>query len=127
MMPNRGPPGQPPSAVSERGATTRDERDSVGEHEVEVEPARKVAYLALDCCAHRGRELHVTVHGGDPQLTGSAVGGGIDLPHQPVVVEDQQREIASAARGCRLEHLELVVEVEDLGHPLAIVEQPVER
>ena len=57
---------------------------------------------------------------------GLAVGGRVELPHQPVAVEDRQREVAPAALGRRLVHLERVLELEQLLGPHAIVDEPVE-
>jgi hypothetical protein len=51
---------------------------------------------------------------------------GVELAHQPVAVQDRQREVPPAALGGRLVHLELVVELEELDGALAVVDQPVE-
>ena len=63
----------------------------------------------------------------DPQHGGLAVGGGVELPDQTIVVEDRQGEVAPAALGRGLVHLERVLEVEQLLGADAIVDEPVER
>ncbi len=42
-------------------------------------------------------------------------------------MQDRQRPVAPAAGGLRLVHLELVVELEQLAHPLAVEDEPVQR
>ena len=46
---------------------------------------------------------------------GLAVGGGVDLPDQPVVVQDRQREVAPTSLGLRLVHLQHVLVLEQVG------------
>ena len=72
------------------------------------------------------RERHVLVDRVDPQHPGLAVGGGVELAHQPVAVQDRQREVPPAPLGGGLVHLQLVVELEELDGALAVVDQPVE-
>ena len=55
------------------------------------------------------------------------VGGGVDLSDQAVPVQDRHRPVAPPPLRRRLVHLELVVELEDLGHALAVEDEPVER
>ena len=79
---------------------------------------------ALRSAAEKGAVL---VHRVDPQHSRRQVGGGVDLPDQAVTVQDRQRPVAPPPLGHRLVHLELVVELEQLGHPLAVEHQPVQR
>nr|WP_069111783.1 hypothetical protein [Jiangella alba] len=65
--------------------------------------------------------------GVDAQGAGPAVRRRVDLADQPVAVQDGQREVAPAALRDRLEHLQLVVELEQLGHAPAVVDEAVER
>ena len=83
--------------------------------------------LAVDRGRHGLAERHVPVDRADEQHAGLAVGPGVELPDQPVAVQDREGVVAPPALGGRLVHLEVVVELEDLGHPLAVVQQPVER
>ena len=58
---------------------------------------------------------------------GLAVGRGVDLPDQPVVVEHREGEVAPAALGRGLVHLEGVLELEQLLRAAPVVDEPVER
>ena len=62
-----------------------------------------------------------------PQHGGLAVGGGVDLPDQPVVVEHREGVVAPAALGRGLVHLEGVLELEQLLRAAPVVDEPVER
>ena len=62
----------------------------------------------------------------DPQYPGLAVGDGVELAHQPVAVKNRQRKITPSALRSGLVHLQLVVELKELDHALAVVYQPVE-
>ena len=42
---------------------------------------------------------HVLVDRVDPMHPGLAVGGGVELSHQPVAVQDRQREVPPTALG----------------------------
>ena len=55
----------------------------------------------------------------------SAVASSLPTSRSPE--QDRHRPVAPAPLGGRLVHLQLVVELEQLGHPLAVVDQPVER
>ena len=55
------------------------------------------------------------------------VGEGVDLPDQPVVVEDREREVAPAPLRRGLVHLEGVLELEQLLGASPVVDEPVER
>ena len=94
-----------------------------------VRPSQRAR--SASCGPHPGRhgrrEGNVLVDGVDAQHAGCAVGGGVDLPDQAVTVEDGKRPVAPAPGGGRLVHLQLVVELEQLGHPLAVEHQPVQR
>jgi hypothetical protein len=63
----------------------------------------------------------------DPEHPGLAVGEGVELARQLVPGQDRQREVPPPAPGRGLVHLQLVLEAEQFGHPLAVVDQPVER
>lgn len=63
----------------------------------------------------------------DAQHARGTVRRGVDLPDQTVIVQDGKRPVAPAPGGGRLVHLELVVELEQLGHPFAVEDQAVQR
>ena len=63
----------------------------------------------------------------DAQHALGGIGGGVELPDQPVAVEDRQRVVAPDPLLDGLVHLEQVVELEELVEPLAVLDQPVER
>ncbi len=71
-------------------------------------------------------EGHVLVDGPDPEHPGFSVCCGVELSNQPVAVQDRQCEVPLTALGSGLVHLELVVELEELDHALAVVYQPIE-
>src|ERR1051325_10673160 len=92
-----------------------------------AEPRGEIVQLGLHCLRHRARELHVLVdrvHAEDARL---AVGGRVELPDQAVAVENREGEVAPAALGRRLVHLERVFEVEELLRADAVVDETVER
>ena len=64
---------------------------------------------------------------GSRRHPGFAVGGGVELAHQPVVIKDRQCEVPPPALGGWLVHLQLVVEFEQLDGALAVMDEPVER
>ena len=72
-------------------------------------------------------EADVLVDGVDDEGAGLAVGLGVELPDEPVVVEDRQREVAPAAFVLGLVHLEDVLEAPELLGADAVVDEPVER
>ena len=55
------------------------------------------------------------------------LGGGVDLADQLVAVEHRHRPVAPDPLVGWLVHLQLVVEVEQVRHPLAVEDQPVQR
>jgi len=71
----------------------------MGQREVQLEPVSQVLDLATDGRGHGLGERDVLVDGLDLQDPGLAVGGGIELAHQPVVVQDRQREVSPPALG----------------------------
>ena len=79
-------------------------------------PSHEARSSSSACTAlrHRAREAHVLVDRVHPQDGGLAVGGGVDLPDQPVLVEHREGEVAPAALGRGLVHLEGVLELEQL-------------
>jgi hypothetical protein len=88
---------------------------------------RQVGDLGVDGLGRLRGPREVLVQGVDPQDPGLAVGGSVELADQPVAVEHRQREVAPPALGDGLVHLQLIVELEQLGHALAVVDEPVER
>src|SRR5271163_4996381 len=96
------------------------------QREVQAEPVRQVLDLTVDGRGHDLGEGDVLVDRVDPQHPGFAVGGGVELAHQLVGVQDRQREISPPALGRGLVHLQLVVELKKLDGPLAVMYQPVE-
>ncbi len=77
--------------------------------------------LAVDRCRHRLAERHVLVDRRDRQHPCLAVGPGVELSDQPVAVQDREGVVAPPTLGGGLVHLEDVVELEDVVHPLAVV------
>ena len=67
------------------------------------------------------------MHRVDPEHALGRLGGRVELPDQPVAVEDRERVVAPDPLLDRLVHLEQVVELEELVEPLAVLDQPVER
>ena len=63
--------------------------NSTGQREVHFEPASEVLDLAIHCGGHGLVEGHVLVDRVDPQHPGLAVGGGVELPDEPVAVQDR--------------------------------------
>jgi hypothetical protein len=63
----------------------------------------------------------------DPEHSGFAVSGGVELTHQLIPGQDRQREVPPPALGRGLVHLQLVVELKKLHGALAVVDKPVER
>ena len=100
---------------------------SLGVHDLEAEPAREV----LDLGGHRvpglGGARLVLVHRVDPEHALGRLGGGVELPDQPVAVQDRQRVVAPDPLLDGLVHLQQVVELEELVEPLAVLDQAVER
>jgi hypothetical protein len=72
---------------------------------------RQVLDLEVDGGSHGLAEGHDLVERVDPEPAGVAVGGGVELAHQPIAVQHRQREVPPPALGRRLVHLELVVEL----------------
>jgi len=72
-----------------RGRLGRSGTHSTGQREVQFEPVSQVLDLAIHCGGHGPVEGHVLVDRVDPQHPGVAVGGGVELPHQPVAVQDR--------------------------------------
>jgi hypothetical protein len=62
---------------------------STGQREVQFEPVSQVVDLAIHGGGHGPVEGHVLVDRVDPQHPGFAVGGGVELSHQPVAVQDR--------------------------------------
>jgi hypothetical protein len=62
---------------------------SIGQREVQLELVSQVLDLATDGFGRRLAERNVLVDCMDPQHPGFAVGGGIELAHQPVAVQDR--------------------------------------
>jgi hypothetical protein len=75
----------------------------------------------------RAGEAYVRMDSVYPQHRGLAIGGGVDLADQPVVVEDGQCEEPPAPLGLRLVHLQIELELEQFHGADPIVDQPVER
>ena len=67
------------------------------------------------------------MHGVDLEDSGAPIGLRVELPDQPVAVQDRQCVVAPPALRGRLVHLQDVVELEELAHPPAVGEEPVER
>ena len=67
------------------------------------------------------------MHSAEAEPSRVPFGGGVDLADQLVAVQDRQGPVAEPALRLRLVHLELVVELEQLRHPLAVENQAVER
>ncbi len=61
------------------------------------------------------------------QLACLVVGARVDLPDQPVAVQHRQGVVPPAPFRLRLVHLQRVVEAQQIGHPLAVLQQYVER
>src|SRR6188474_2703568 len=104
-----------------------DEMPSGVHHLPQAEPGREVVELRPDVLRDRLREPHVLVDRVHSEDAGVTVGEGIDLPDEPVVVENRQREVAPAPLRRRLVHLERVLEVEQLLRTRPVVDEPVER
>ena len=81
----------------------------------------------MHALGHRPAEADVLVDRVHPQPRILPVGDSVQLPDQPVMVEDRQRKVAPASLGRGLVHLQLVLEVEQLLCADAVVDQPVER
>src|SRR5690242_9341398 len=74
--------------------------------DLQAEPLRQILDLGAHRLCDRLREPHVLVdrvHAQDARLP---VGDGVQLPDQAVAVEDRQGEVAEAALGRRLVHLQ---------------------
>ena len=93
----------------------------------EPKPRGQVVQLGAHGLGHRAGELHVFVNRVHLEDGGLAVGGGVDLPDEPVVVEHREGEVAPAAFGRGLVHLEGVLELEQLLRAAPVVDEPVER
>src|SRR5258705_9471971 len=99
----RSPSWPAPSESDENyGLTLSTRSDNARQGEVQAEPARQVLSLVLHRGGHRLGEGNVLVDRVHPQHTGLAVGGGVELADQPVLVQDWQRPVAPAALGGRL-------------------------
>ena len=121
-------PGGQPEACGEARRGSAGARIALARLDrAELEPRGQALQLGLHGLRDRARELHVLVDRVHPQRGGLAVGGGVELPDQPVVVEDRQGEVAPAALGRGLVHLERVLVVEQLLGADAVVDEPVER
>src|SRR3954452_22525593 len=92
----------------------------------EVEPVRQLGDPALYSGAQAVVERRVSVDRVHEQLTRLVVGARIHLAHQLVTMQDGQCVVAPAALLLGLVHLQGVVEAEQVGHPLAIVQEEVE-
>jgi len=55
----------------------------------EFEPTGQILDLAIHGGCHGLVEGHVVVDRGDPEHFGPAVGGGVELSHQSVAVQDR--------------------------------------
>jgi hypothetical protein len=91
------------------------------------QPAGEGRQLLVHVVGHLGGERDVLVDGVHGQPAVLAVGRGVDLADQPVVVQDRQGEVPPPPRVPRLVHLQDVLDVEELQGPAAVVHQPVER
>ena len=76
---------------------------------------------------HRRGERRVLVDRVDEEPAGLAVGGGVELPDQPVAVQDRQGEVAPAPLRGGLVHLQDVLELEEVLHAHAVADHRVER
>ena len=72
-------------------------------------------------------EADVLVDRVDDERPGLAVGLGVELPDEPVVVEDRQRVVAPAALVLGFVHLEDELEAEELLSSHPVMDEPVER
>ena len=118
----RGPAGRHTGGIWVRVPTSRGLR-----RDLEPQPRCEVGDLAVDRGAHGLGEADVLVDRVDDERAGLAVGLGVELPDEPVVVEDRQRVVAPAALVLGFVHLEDELEAEELlgAHP--VVDEPVER
>src|SRR5690242_16970491 len=71
---------------------------------IQFEPVGQVFDLVIYGGGRGLVEGHVLVDRVDPEHAGLAVGDGVELPDEPVAVEDRQREVPPAAFGGRLVH-----------------------
>src|SRR6476469_4773881 len=95
--------------------------------ELQAQPGGEVAQLALHARRDGLAEPDVLVDRVDHEPAGLAIRLGVQLPDEPVVVEDRQREVAPAALVLGLVHLEDVLETPQLLGADAVVDEPVER
>ena len=101
-------------------------RGAAGPLRLEAEPRSEVGDLAVDGGRDGLGEADVLVDRVDDERAGLAVGLGVELPDEPVVVQDRQREVAPAALVLGLVHLEDVLEAPELLGADAVVDEPVE-
>ncbi len=96
-----------------------------GRHQAEFEPSREVVDLTVDSGGDGLARLDVPVESVDTKHAAIAVRSSVKLSYQPVAVQNGQSEVSPATTCSRFVHLERVVELEQVGHALAIMEHPV--
>jgi hypothetical protein len=122
------PPGRGPRLFE--GARRGGSRDATGAgaYRASVSPSHAAsAAISPSTPFVIAREADVLVDGVHAQDPGLAVRRRVELPDQPVVVQDRQREVAPAPLRRGLVHLEDVLEAEEVGRPGPVVDQAVER